>query len=100
MVSGVPPMARLPAAAVRGRTVDGGDLTAHGAEVRRELPAVVDGVEEQHPDELARRLLQYDLAPGRKLRRLRPPRLVHRGDAAHEVGVVLLEGGDDHVEGG
>src|SRR5262245_45532345 len=53
----VPGLALL-AGVVRRGSVDGRHLAPHRAQVRAELAAVVDDVEEDEPDELAEGLLQ------------------------------------------
>src|SRR5439155_2709557 len=65
---------------VARRPVDRRHLAAHGTDVRRELPAVMDGVEEESPQEIADRLLTRDLAAHHDLALARPSGVVEAGD--------------------
>jgi hypothetical protein len=71
-------------ALVGGGAVDGWDLSAHGAQVRRELASMMDGIEEDEPEKSSYRLFRRELAAIVELRDLVPGRFVHLGNSIDE----------------
>src|SRR4029079_6615726 len=82
------------------RTVDGGNLAAHGPDIRAELPAVVDGVEEDEPEEFPDRHLHDHLAAGEELALAVPTRVVEIRHLAVQLVPVLFESGGRFLDAG
>ena len=82
------------------RTVDGGNLTAHGPDVGAELAAVMDRVEEDEPEEFPDRHLHDHLAAREELALAIPARVVESRHLAVQLVPVLLEGGGRFLDAG
>ena len=72
-------------ALVGGGAVDGRDLSAHGAQVRRQLASMMDGIEENEPQKCSHRLLRGEFSTIVELRALIPGRFVHLGNSIGEL---------------
>src|SRR4029078_11729563 len=81
-------------------TADGGELAAHRPDVGAELPAVMDGVEEDEPEEFPDRHLHDHLAAGEELALAVPRRVVESRHLAIELVPVILEGGGRFLDAG
>lgn len=79
--------------------IDCGDLCAHGAQISRELAAVVDGIEVDHPEKAAGGLLGYLLSVEEELRGMFPGLVADSGHALDQLAGPLLEEAEHLVEG-
>ena len=77
-----------------------GNLPAHGPDVGAELAAVMDGVEEDEPEEFPDRHLHDHLAAREELALAIPTRVVESRHLAVQLVPVLLEGGGRFLDAG
>ncbi len=90
---------------LRGRVVAGGAinrryLAAHGANIRAQLAAVMDGIEEHEPQQVTQRRLPRQLALDQKPSVALPRHLIQPADPLAQISGVSLERGDDRIRVG